>query len=352
MDERVELFLQQTGPVLCLDIGYLTQKAILARPGWPCESWPRFLLPSPARLVTQRIREMTLLKSGIWLYGSNMGGSFNEALRAHIAVKLPAYSTEAAAKSIHDNLGLVRQVGINISDTCPIHCAPIYLTDYDSEFWLALLRHSSLPLPHMTIAAVQDHGNNDNGNREARMMHWRKLLRENPDPVNWVYEKAPENMDRLKSLQAHTGGPVADTATASILGALCDETFIDRGYRQGVTLICAGNCHILAALVYQAKVYGIYEHHTEKTGIKALFDDLASFRKKWLPSEKVQKEGGQGTAFGQDMSAADDWQPTFLLGPKRGMLRDFGQFIAPHGDMPHAGCFGLLYGWSRAHARV
>ena len=62
MDESVHKFLRSTGPVLCVDIGSGTQDALLARPGLECENWPRFVLPSPARMVAQRIRELTLLR--------------------------------------------------------------------------------------------------------------------------------------------------------------------------------------------------------------------------------------------------------------------------------------------------
>ena len=72
MDEIVQKFLRGAGPVLCVDIGSGTQDALLARPGLECENWPRFVLPAPARLVAQRIRELTLLKRSIWLYGGNM----------------------------------------------------------------------------------------------------------------------------------------------------------------------------------------------------------------------------------------------------------------------------------------
>ena len=61
MDDGVRTFLQKTGPVLCVDIGSGTQDVLLARPGLEVHNWPRFVLPSPARLAAQRIRELTLL---------------------------------------------------------------------------------------------------------------------------------------------------------------------------------------------------------------------------------------------------------------------------------------------------
>ena len=46
MDETVQKFLRNAGPVLCVDIGSGTQDALLARPGLEGENWPRFVLPA------------------------------------------------------------------------------------------------------------------------------------------------------------------------------------------------------------------------------------------------------------------------------------------------------------------
>lgn len=42
MDEVFQRFLRQSGPVLCLDIGSVTQDVVLARSGVDTENWPRF----------------------------------------------------------------------------------------------------------------------------------------------------------------------------------------------------------------------------------------------------------------------------------------------------------------------
>lgn len=97
MDSVVQHFLRAVGPVLCLDIGSGTQDALLARPGLEYENWPRFVLPSPSRLIAQRIRELTLLRRDIWLHGGNMGGGFGQALKEHVAAGLSAASTAEAA---------------------------------------------------------------------------------------------------------------------------------------------------------------------------------------------------------------------------------------------------------------
>lgn len=352
IDERVQLFLQKTGPVLCLDIGSLTQKAILARPGIDVENWPSCVLPSNAALVSQRIMELALLKRPIWLYGKEMGGGFAKALRAHLALGLPVYATEMAAVSLHDNLEAVTQMGVEITELCPRDAVPVHLGDYNPGFWESFLRLNGLPQSHMTLACLQDHGNNIFANRQARGNRWQEMLAKGNDPINWIYGKAPENMKRLSSLQSETGGPVADSAVCAILGALCDERVFQRSCREGVTVINVGNAHTVAALIYKARVFGIYEHHTDKRNLELLREDLKEFRLRWLPAEKTRESGGQGTAYAGDAEEAGDFEPTFIMGPRRDMLKDLGDFMAPHGDMPHAGCFGLLYGWARAHAKI
>ena len=59
MDDVFQRFLRKSGPVLCLDIGSGTQDALLARAGAAVENWPRFVLPTPALGVAQRITAPT-----------------------------------------------------------------------------------------------------------------------------------------------------------------------------------------------------------------------------------------------------------------------------------------------------
>ena len=298
MDEVVQKFLRSTGPVLCVDIGSGTQDALLARPGLECENWPRFVLPAPARLVAQRIRELTLLKRNIWLYGGNMGGGFIQALKEHLAAGLAVSATPAATRGIHDNEDVVRGIGVEICAVCPEGSVPVFLTDYSPEFWGGLLRHAGLPLPHLVLAAAQDHGFHAHGNRQARMRAWTDLLATSSDPARWIYETPPPALTRLVPLREKTGGPVADTGASALLGALCDPEVMNRSYKQGITVINVGNGHTVAALVYRGQVRGIYEHHTGMRTLEQLLDDLEQFRKHWLPAEEVQASGGHGTAFG------------------------------------------------------
>lgn len=346
MDERTHIFLMETGPVLCVDIGSHIQNAVLAKPGINPENWSTFTLPSPAQAIAQRIRELTILKKGIWLYGDGMGGGFTCALREHIASELPTASTSKAALSIHDDISYAQGMGIQICESCPRNSVPVCLSDFEPEFWNSLLEISGLPLPHLVLAGAQDHGNFIPGNRQGRIKNWQELLSAEPDPLKWIYTKAPDSLRRLKALQKKTGGPVADSAVCAILGALSDPHILERSFREGITLIHAGNAHTLAALIYQGKVYGIYEHHTNKHELALFQENLKQFRKHWLTEEVVHASGGNGLAFGKNVEEAGDFAPTFIFGPERALFAGEGKFIAPHGDMLHTGCFGLLYGWA------
>ncbi len=350
MDEFVHKFLKHSGPVLCLDIGSGTQDALLARPGLECENWPRFVLPAPARMVAQRIRELTLLCRDIWLYGGNMGGGFTQAIKEHLAAGFKVRSTPAASRGIHDSEDVVRKIGVELAANCPEDSIPIFLSDYAPDFWAGLLRMSGLPQPHLVLAAAQDHGYHAGGNRQGRMRMWSQLLASSADPAEWIYSAPPPALTRLVPLHEKTGGPVADTGTSALLGALCDAEVMGRSFREGVTVINVGNGHTVAALIYKGLVRGIYEHHTGMRDLEQLLHDLDQFRKHWLPAEEVQSTGGHGTAFGPYCEEAGGYEPTYITGPKRALLHGYGRFLAPHGDMMLAGSMGLLWGWARLHS--
>lgn len=350
MNQYINEFLNEIGPVLCIDTGAFLQNAILARPGYSRETWPRFTLPSRAAIIAQRIRALSLLKRDIWLYGEEMGGGFNFAIREHLRLGQKVFATTKATGSISYNPENINNFGIIITEDCPDKAVPVYLSDFEPEFWHAALRHAALPLPHLTLASCQDHGKNADCPRQGRMKRWRELMNKNPDPASWIYSKAPEGLSRLKALQKMTGGPVADSATSAILGALCDSTVYNHCLREGIVIVHTGNIHTLAALVYKEKVSGLYEHHTDKREKSGLLDDLRQFQLRWLPDEDIRASGGHGVAFHQLEGSGEAFEAIYIYGPKREMLNGMGSFIAPCGDMLHAPCFGLLSGWAKSRA--
>ncbi len=335
-------FLCKSGPILCLDIGSGTQDVLLARPNMTPENWPRFVIPAPARMIAERITSLTAQGSHIWLYGHNMGGGFFRTLNAHLKAGYAVSCTACAAAALHDDIARVEGMGISIAETAPSGAVPIFLADYAPNFWQHFLQQLGLPLPNIVLAAAQDHGVHLDGNRMGRMLAWRKLLEHSNSAEKWIYNEAPADLTRLLAIQKFSGGPVADTGTAAILGALCAPEVRERSWREGITIINVGNSHMVAVLVYKEKIWGIFEHHTGQRTLDEYLQDLKEFRLGWLPDEQVRQTGGHGTAFANIPEEAGAFAPTFLLGPQREFLQGHGQCIAPHGDMMLAGCFGLL----------
>ncbi len=347
-------FLQDTGPLLLLDIGSGTQDVVLALAHMSPENWPQFVLPSPAKIIAQKIQSLTACSKDVWLYGHNMGGGFFRAVLAHIKAGHKVYCTLEAAAAIHDSIERVQSYGIEIRESAPYGAVPVQLADYDPAFWEGFLRQWSLPMPHQVLAAVQDHGVHEQGNRLGRMKAWRALLESSAQPEDWLYTHVAEQCPqctRLETLQKLTGGPVADTGTAAVLGMFCAPEVLARSQREGITVINVGNSHTVAMLVYKGKVSGIFEHHTGQQPLQAFLHDLQEFRLGWLPDEEVRASGGHGTVFGHRDAAAGSFAPTFIIGPRRELLRGQGQFVAPYGQMMLAGCFGLLRAAKAQHIK-
>ena len=245
-----------------------------------------------------------------------------------------------------DNPERVKAQGVSITPSCPKGYAAVPLADYEPGFWDGLLSAAGLPKPSLVVAAAQDHGHHPEGNRVGRFNLWRALLTETQgDPARWLYDTSPTPCTRLNALQQCTGGPVADTATAAVLGALAAPEVAKRSQRQGVTVVNVGNSHVAAFLVFKGRILGVYEHHTGMLDTDALLFDLKEFGFGWLPDEQVRAKGGHGCAFLAPLPPeAEGFAPTFAVGPRREMLLGHAQFIAPHGDMMIAGCHGLLHG--------
>jgi uncharacterized protein (DUF1786 family) len=335
---------------LFLDIGSGTQDVLLHRPETALENCPKFVLPTPAKVVAARLKALTAAGRHVWLHGRNMGGGFGRALDAHLRSGLRAAATRSAAFSLGDDLTRIEKMGVVLTETCPPDHEPLELTDFDPAFWRRLLDAAGLAWPERIVAAAQDHGFHPGGpgsNRRGRFRFWERLLLESHGrPEDLVFAAPPPEMTRLIDLQASIGGGfVADTGAAAVLGALFEADIRDLARRQGIRVVNVGNGHTVAFLLFQDRILAVYEHHTGLLEAPALWDQLERFRQRTLAYEEVFDTGGHGCLCLDLPAAAGDFSPTFVLGPRREMLKPYAvTFPAPGGDMMLAGCFGLLRG--------
>jgi uncharacterized protein (DUF1786 family) len=332
---------------LILDIGSGTQDVLLYQEGLELENCPKFILPSPARGVAARIRELTTAGRDIYLYGQNMGGGFWRAVKAHQDAGLKVFAHPDAALAMGDDLDQVRGHGIHITSIPPLSASQVLLTDFDPGFWRGLLQHAGLPQPDLVLACVQDHGfHPGKSNRISRFAYWERFMNEDGGDISrLLYADPPEEMTRLQCLRRSIGvGMVADTGSAALLGALFDPSVERTAATDGVLVVNVGNSHTIAFLVFGRQVMGVYEHHTGHLDEAKLLDHLARFRRGELLNTEVFDDGGHGCVTVPDLP--DGFGRIVVLGPRRALLADAKvEFLAPGGDMMLAGCFGLLKGW-------
>ncbi|TVM30707.1 hypothetical protein DQK91_20240 [Oceanidesulfovibrio marinus] len=350
--------------ILSLDIGSGTVDVlyyVTAEDGGPCaepENLPKFVLPSPAQRVAARVRELTAAGKGIYLHGENMGGGFFRSVSAHLKAGLPAAAHPDAAWALSDDPARLESMGIEITTAPPAGFIPVHTADYEPGYWNGLLAMCGLEPPDMILASAQDHGYHPTGsNRLGRFVIWRNLLSCDGGRLDSLfYEQAPESLTRLVTLQrAIGGGPVADTGAAAVLGALFDPQVAALSERTGVMVVNAGNSHFLAFLVYQQRIYGVYEHHTGMQKPEAIASDLDRFRRGEIANEEVLESGGHGVHTVELPGGGVGFGHVCVMGPRRrlaneALRQDAGRYAgimhpAPGGDMMIAGCFGLVSGY-------
>lgn len=344
-----------TESILCLDIGSGTQDVLYYIKGLAIENCPKFVLPSPARRIGARIKELTASGREIYLTGTNMGGGFTRAVTAHVNAGLKIYAHPQAAYALGDDLSFVEKKGVTIAEKRPEKTIQVHLADYEPGFWRAFLSAAGLAEPDSVMAAVQDHGfHPGKSNRIGRFDLWKKLLHEDCGrPECLLFDKVPEAFTRLAVLQRAIGeGPVCDTGAAAVLGILYDDEIMNLSYEHGICLVNVGNSHIISFLLYAGRIYGVYEHHSGLRSAKELWEDLRVFRMGKMSFEEVFDSKGHGCLTLDLPPEAQGFESTFVIGPGRSLLNGYDAvFPAPGGDMMLAGCFGLLKGLSLSRKR-
>ncbi len=334
--------------ILSLDIGSGTQDVLYYIEDVEIENCFKFVLPSPARVVASLIKDLTVKGTDIYLTGKNMGGGFGRAVNAHIKAGYKVFAHPRAALALGDDLDRLKQNGIMLSESLPSGCVPVHLEDYNSGWWNCFLSAAGLEQPDLVVASVQDHGfHPGKSNRMGRFNLWKRfLLENNGQPEELLFDTVPEEFTRLAELQNSIGGgAVCDTGAAAVLGAFFVDEIVQRSFKEGLCLINIGNSHTVAFLLFEGRVHGIYEHHTGNMTPEKLWLDSQLFRKGDLNFEKVFDDYGHGCATLDLPAKAGGFIPTYVMGPRRAMLKSYPvEFPAPGGDMMLAGCFGLIKG--------
>lgn len=331
--------------ILAIDIGGGTQDILLYEEGKPIENCAQLILPSPTQIVAQKITSATRRKKNIFLNGNTMGGGACAwAVEKHLRAGLQVAATELAAYTFHDNLKVIQEKGIKITNTCPKGWLTITLGDVDLSNLRMLFNLYGLNMPETLAIAVQDHGFNPKGsNRQFRFQYWQRFILEGGNLRKLIFQDPPKFMTRMLAVKREAPSAfLMDTCAAAIWGILCDPQ-VQKKQEEGFIALNLGNQHTLGALVQGERVWGIFEHHTgmlTSEKIKSILKDFASGE---LKNEKIWNDGGHGCCLSPHLPKKKKFSFIAVTGPRRNLVANLKYYQAvPFGDMMLTGCFGLV----------
>ncbi len=347
--------------ILAVDIGTGTQDILLFDPRLSVENAFKMVLPAPTMIVRRQLQEATAARQPVLLDGTIMGGGPSAwAAEDHIKAGLPVYATPQAALSFHDNLDVVKEMGIEIVSEdeaikLPGDIFRIRLADFNFTAIRNVFTDFGVNLDDLEAIAVAvfDHGAAPPhiSDRQFRFNYLDERIRSANRLTAFAYrsEDIPPIMTRLQAVaEANPDLPaplvVMDTAPAAVLGA----TFDPRVHSLPRTIIAnVGNFHTLAFRLGPGGIEGVFEHHTGLLTLPSLESLLRSLANSSLRHEDVFDDHGHGALIYSPAPLSLEEEPGRLVvtGPRRGMLRSYSlapYFAVPFGDMMIAGCFGLL----------
>lgn len=335
--------------ILTIDIGAGTQDIMLFDSEKNLENSIKIVMPSPTVLFAEKIKD---INNDLYIDGETMGGgSVNKSLYAHIDKGFNVVMEERAARTVRDDLDIVRSKNITVLESQ--FNAPEYdnydritLKDVDLEAISIAISAFTEKFDFDKIAvAVQDHGaNSDLGDRDFRFKKIREKLTHTMHPEEFAFKgEIPEYYTRMNAVSRTLEGfdlTVMDSKFAAICGAAHDK---EVSKLNSYIIMDIGNGHTMSASIQNGEIYGLFEHHTSSltpSKIEELVEKLANAT---ITHEEVHDDFGHG-AF--TLKAIDKIEKVVVTGPNRDIIKETNldyYNAAPAGDVMMTGPVGLVY---------
>ena len=340
--------------ILAIDIGAGTMDTLVHDPAQPMENAVQLVLPSATSLAARKIAAIREQGKPVFLHGNLMGGYHTtNAVWDHLKAGLAVYATETAARTVHDDLDLLRARGIVVTEDPPKDAVPVEFRDVDLPRLERTLGAYDVTLPATIAIAAQDHGFSPKAsNRLFRFEHWRRFLVPGSTLGDHIWRTPPAYMTRLLAIQRDVPGAiVADTGPVAVLGALEDERVAERA-RTGACIVNVGNQHALGLLVRGETLFGVVEHHTEAIDTAKLGRLVDRLVAGTVTHDEVFADDGHGALVLEAYRSLRPFSFVAITGPNRRLAKAIGWYeAAPHGAMMLSGCFGLVRGVQRLRER-
>ena len=302
--------------IFTLDVGTGTQDFLLFRENENIRNCPKAILPSPTKIVAEKVRRLADKDRNILLTGYTMGGGpCSKAIRDAVK-KVRVYAFEKPALTINDNLDKVKREGVEVVNEKPddSNLVEIKMGDVDLSTYSSFLSLFDIEVPENLVIAVQDHGfSPDESNRRFRFRVFERILKKRPYLDSFLYSKKniPDFYNRMSavvesiedfekendiSFNLH----VIDTVFPAIAGAMMDvEKF-------PALIGNFGNGHTIFAVVDRdGRIYSMMEHHTAILRKINIDEVVRKFIRGELTNEDIFQQGGHGAFVGEVVEVRD-----------------------------------------------
>ncbi len=333
--------------IFTLDVGTGTQDFLLFRNNENIRNCPKAILPSPTRIVAEKVRKASESGKNILLTGYTMGGGPCSRAIKEAARKVRVYAFEKPALTINDSLDEVRKDGVEVVRMRPddTSLVEIRMGDVDLNLYSSFLSMFGIEIPEHVIIAVQDHGfSPDESNRKFRFRVFEKILRKRPYLDSFLYSRKniPEFYNRMRAVAESIGDferqhgvsldlHVIDTVFPAVAGAIMDVKEFP------AFVANFGNGHTIFAVVDRdGRIYSMMEHHTSILRKMNLEELVEKFTRGELTNEDVFQQGGHG-AFIDEVVDVRDFVAT---GPNSSMSSF--RTANPVGDVMVVGNAGMV----------
>ncbi len=347
--------------LLAIDVGAGTQDILLFDSFNEISNAVKAVLPSQPKLLAADVEKLTRLRKNIVIDGETMGGfPFTRAIKKHLEAGFKVSMTPKAARTIRDDLDIVREMNIEIISEA--------LVDKLEEEGYVRLKAGDLDLDALEkafayfrisirsidgiVVAVQDHGEAPKGESERRF-RFERLLRPGIEAGGEIEgftfktgQVLPE-FTRMRAIERQITergyeGLIMDTGPAVLFGALEDETLKTKEF---VGILNFGNQHTLGGIMVKKRLIAVYEHHTGLMNSPKAKNYLLALADGELTNEEIFESGGHG-AFIQEPIGADNIEVMAILGPQKNKMNtstmEHIHHAAPFGDQMMAGPAGLI----------
>jgi uncharacterized protein (DUF1786 family) len=336
--------------MLAIDIGMGTQDILLYDSEKRMENCYKMVLPSPTYYLAQKVKAASEKTNNLLLTGRVMGGGHvSRAVKKHLQRGGRVYATADAALTLHDNLEVVRKMGVEIIDSIDnIEGEVVQLGDVNLEQLKSLFDLYDITLPENIAVAVQDHGFAPQmSNRMRRFEIFEEMMRKGGKLEDFAYTMPPSELNRMRAVAdaiSNSGYKplLMDTGPAAICGALLDPRA-----QQPAMVINVGNGHTLGAVVKDGCIVALFEHHTSKLDAEKIDDYTRRLLEGNLEFEEVFSDGGHG-CYIHEAVGFENIKRILVTGPNREVMKSSTlplSFAVPFGDMMLSGCFGLVSTW-------